>query len=582
MRSKEAAHIFREIAKILELKKSNPFRIRAYERAAAAVENLGDKIDVLIKEDNLTSIPGIGADLASKIKEIVSTGSLKYYEEIRKDIPEGVIQMLRIPGLGPKTVKLIYDELHVDTVDKLEKAARQGLLRELEGIREKTEENILRGIELFRKGDERILFYYAAKAADSFVEEMKKMKEVEKIEVAGSLRRRKETIRDVDILVVSKNPSLVMDKFTSLPLVSQVLAKGETKSSVIAKEDNIQVDVRVIDNKSFGSALMYFTGSKEFNIRFRQLAIKEGYKINEYGVFFTGKGAEKGLSKGKEKMVAGKTEKDIFSLFKMSYIPPELREDRGELEAALKTKLPKLIESDDVKGDFHVHSKYSDGRDSIEQIVKQAVRREYEYIGIADHSQSLQVAGGLSIEDVYKKIEEVKKVQKKFKSIKVLCGTEVDILSGGQLDYPDSLLKELDFVIAAIHSGFKQSKEQLTKRIISACGNKYVNIIAHPTGVLWGVRDPYDIDLDQILEAAGDYNVGLEINCCPERCDLNDINVMKAKDKKAKLVLGTDAHSITQLGFMDFGVNIARRGWLQKSNVLNCLSQDKVLKWLKK
>lgn len=575
MKSQEVAKIFREIAQILELKGDNPFRIRAYERAAQNVENLGENLEIMAREDKLATLPGIGSDLAEKIKEIISRGTLKYYEKLKKDIPSGLIDMLNIQGLGPKTVKLIYDKLGVDTVAKLEKAAKSGKLRKIEGIREKTEENILRGIELLRKSSQRIPLYFALPIANKFLEQIKKMKEVKEAQVAGSLRRQKETIRDIDILVISKEPEKVMDKFTTLSLVSEVLAKGETKSSVIARDAHIQVDLRVVEERSFGSALMYFTGSKDFNIKLRQLAIKKKYKINEYGVFSAQAGK-------KEKFLAGKTEEEIFSLMGMAYIPPELREDRGELKKALAKDLPKLVEFKDLRGDFHVHSNYSDGKNSILDIAKQAKHDGYAYIGIADHSQSLKIARGLSPKEVYRKIEEVKKINQKLEGIRVLCGTEVDILSEGELDYSDKVLKELDFVIAAIHSGFKQSKTQLTKRIISACKNKYVNMIAHPTGILWGVRDAYEIDLDEILKVARDYKVALEINCYPQRLDLNDLSVMRAKAEGVKLFLGTDAHDIGQLDFMKLGLSVARRGWLEKKDLLNCMSLEKLLKWLKK
>jgi DNA polymerase (family 10) len=399
------------------------------------------------------------------------------------------------------------------------------------------------------------------------------MKEIERINVAGSLRRMKDTVRDIDILIISGKPSLVMEKFTSLAFVKETLAKGDTKSSVISKE-NMQVDLRVVEKRSFGSALMYFTGSKEFNIKMRQLAIKRHLKINEYGVFYISQ-------KKKEKMVGGETENDIFSLMKMAYVPPELREDRGEIEAALTNKLPRLVELTDIKGDFHVHSKYSDGSASIKEIAKKGEDYSYQYIGICDHSQSLKVAGGMSIKDIYKKIEEIRKVSKTSK-VKLLCGTEVDISGEGKLDYPDRVLKEFDLVIAAVHSGFKQSRRQLTRRIISACKNRYVHIIAHPTGRLWGVRDSYDVEWDEIFKAASDYKVALEINAYPQRLDLNDANVIKAKSKGVKLALGTDAHILEQLQTMALGVSVARRGWLEKDDVLNCMEIEKLLKWLKK
>ena len=575
MHSKEVARIFSEIAQILEVKGENPFRIRAYERAALNVENLGEKLEAITTQDKLTAIPGIGADLADKIKEIIKTGSLKYYVSLKKETPAGLLDMLSIQGLGPKTVKLIYDELGIDSIEQLEKATRAGKLMQLEGIREKTQENILRGIEFLKKGAGFFSFYEANRVASSFIEKIKKIKGVEKVELAGSLRRKKSEVKDIDILAISNNPQVVMDEFIKLDLVSDILAKGPTKSSVIAKESNIQVDLRVLDKSSFGSAMVHFTGSKEFNVRLRQLAIKKGYKMNEYGVFAAGTGK-------KERLLAGKTEEEIFSLVKLDYVAAELREDRGEIEAAQQGKLPKLIELKDIKGDLHIHSEYSDGSQSIEAIAKQAKIRGYKYIGISDHSQSLKIANGLTPKELHSKIEEIKKLNKKLSGIKILCGTEVDILSDGSIDYPDSVLKELDYVIAAVHSGFKQSKEQITKKIIKACKNKYVNIIAHPTGVLRGVREAYPVDLEKIYQAAFDFKVALEINCHPQRMDLGDIEVMKAKLRGAKVFLGTDAHELLQLDFMALGVNVARRGWLQSQDVINCLGAEELMKWLKK
>ncbi|MCK9614875.1 MAG: DNA polymerase/3'-5' exonuclease PolX [Candidatus Omnitrophica bacterium] len=584
MKNQEVSRIFRDIAKILELKGENIFRIRAYERAAQAVDNLQENLEGVIKKEELTSIPGIGADLSVKIKEIAATGRLKYYEELKKKTPQGLIAMMEIPGLGPKTVKKLYEQLKINTVEKLEKAAKSGKLLKLEGIREKTEDNILRGINLVRKGGERQTLNSGLLLSKSFVDKLKSLKAIDDIEVAGSVRRKKDTIKDIDILVTSKKPKEVMDKFIHLDLVKEVLAHGETKSSVIAKENNMQVDLRVLKHESFGSALLYFTGSKEFNIRLRQLAIKMGYKINEYGVFpatsmkNTGGPASGGQ---KDKKLAGKTEEEIFSLLKMAYIPPELREDRGEIDAALENKLPKLIELNDIKGDFHIHSRYSDGLASIADIAKKLEEFDYEYAAICDHSQSLKIAGGLSEKEVYKKLKELKKVNQKSK-IKLFAGTEVDIASDGTLDYSNNLLKEFDVVVAAIHSGFKQTKAQLTKRIVNACKNKYTNIIAHPTGKLWGAREAYDIDIDEICRAAADNQVALEINCYPQRLDLNDINVMRAKKHGVKLTLGTDSHQLNQLWSMELGVAVARRGWLEKGDIINCLSLNGVIKWLKK
>ena len=493
MTSQEIAEIFREIAQMLELKGDNPFRIRAYLRAADKIDELGEDLAVIARKDELTEIPGVGTDLASKIKELLSIGSLKYYQQLKKETPEGLLKMLAIQGLGPKTVRRLYKEFKIDSIEKLEKYARSGKLGKLEGIKEKTQKNILRGIELLKEGSSRTLLNQAWEIAEGFKKELARLKEVEIVEIGGSLRRQKETVRDIDLLVISAQPAEVIDKFTKLAQVKEVLAKGETKASVISTQNHMQVDLRVVEKKSFGASLVYFTGSKSFNVALRAYAQKKGYKINEYGVF---------SAKNQTRRLAGETEEGVFSLLKMGYIPPELREDRGEIEAALKGNLPQLVEPKDIKGDFHVHSLYSDGKNTIEEMVLAAKNRGYKYVGISDHSQSLKVAGGLSIKELECSIAEVKKLNKKIKGIKVLCGTEVDILAKGEIDYPESILKELDFVIAAIHTGFKQPKDKQTKRIISTCKNRYVNFIAHPTGGLWGVRDPYQIDWEEVLKAA--------------------------------------------------------------------------------
>ncbi len=568
MLNQEIGRIFRGIAKILELKAENPFRIRAYERAAQNIEGLTQNISLLAEEDKLTTLAGIGKDLAEKIKEIVQTGKLKYYEELKREVPAGLLEMLEIPGLGPKTVKRIYAQLKIKNIKELEEAAKEGRLRQLNGIRERTEENILRGIKLLKRGAERVPLGFALNLARGFLEGLSKLEEIGRL--AGSLRRRKETIRDIDILVVSRKSQVVMEGFVNLSLVKEVLAKGETKSSVIAKENDMQVDLRVVEEKSFGSALMYFTGSKDFNIKLRQLALRHNLKISEYGVF--------SLKGDKEKYLAGKSEEEVFSLLKLAYIPPELREDRGEIEAAQKNNLPVLVERKDILGDLHVHSNYSDGFASLEEIAQEAQNFNYKYVGVCDHSQGLKIAGGLSSKEVYRKIESIRKINLKSK-VRLLCGVEVDIDSQGRLDYPDSLLKGFDIVIAAIHTGFKQSSSQLTKRIISACKNKYVHIIAHPTGRLWGVREPYAVE--EILKVAKDYKVALEINCYPQRLDLNDLGAMQAKNKGVKLSLGSDSHHLDQFKAIELGLSVARRGWLEKEDLLNCLELEELLKWLK-
>ena len=569
MRNSEIVQTFREIASILEIKGANVFRIRAYERAAQNIEGLTEDIEKYAKENKLTDIPGIGKDLADRINEYIKNGKIKVYEDLKKSIPGGLLDLLNIPSVGPKTAKLLYEKLKVKSIEDLEQAIKKNKLQGIFGIKEKTIENILKGIEVLKRGKERMTLAQAMQVADEFVSALKKLSEVKKISVAGSLRRQKETVRDIDILVISDKPQKIMDVFTGLANVATVLAKGETKASVRTKDD-VQVDCRVEEEKSFGAALLYFTGSKNFNIKIRQLAIKKGLKINEYGVF------------RKEKFVCGRTEEEIFKTLGMSYVEPELREDTGEIELAKKSQLPHLIEVGDIKGDLHVHSKYSDGQNSIEEMLEVARKRRYSYIAITDHSAGLKVAGGLSITELKKKKQEIDKINSKLKSFRVLYGTEVDIDSDGKLDYKDNILKEFDVVVAAIHTGFKQSRAQLTKRLVKACQNKYAHIIAHPTGRLWGTRDAYDIDIDEVLRAAKNTNTHLEINAFPQRLDLNDLNCRRAKETGVKLCISTDAHTTDQLETMKLGIAVARRGWLEKKDVINTLELTELLKILKK
>jgi len=579
MKNSRISTIFHDIAKILEIKGDNIFRIRAYERAAQNIEGLTEDIEGYIKEDRLTEIPGIGKDISEKIKEIVKTGKLKALADLKKTIPGGLLDLLNIPSVGPKTAKLLYEKLKIKNISDLEKAIRKNKLGGIFGIKEKTIENISKGIELLKRGRERMTLARAVLVADEFVNALKKLPEVEKISTAGSLRRQKETVRDIDILVISHKPKKVMQAFTSSPLVRDVLAEGQTKASVRTKED-IQVDCRVLEEKSFGAALLYFTGSKNFNIKLRQLAIKKGLKINEYGVFSAAGGSASGGRK--DRLIAGKTEEEIFKLLGMSFIVPELREDGGEVELAREFKLPRLIELKDLKGDFHVHSQWSDGGNTIEEIVHACQKRGYSYVAITDHSQSLKIAGGLSIADLKKKRREIDKINKRLKGFRILYGAEVDIDSDGNLDYKDEILKEFDIVVAAIHTGFKQPKGQLTKRIVKACKNKYAHIIAHPTGRLLGARDAYDIGLEEILEVARETNTQLEINAFPQRLDLNDLNCHRAKEAGVKLALGTDAHTTEQLEAMKLGISVARRGWLSCEDVINTLSVEELLKVLNK
>jgi len=590
MKNKEVVKLLQDIAQLLELKGENPFRVRSYEKAAQNIGSLTEPIEKLSSEDRLETIPGVGEGIAKKIKEFLGTGKLKYYDDLKKDFPEGLLEILSVPGIGPKTAKTIYDELRIESLAHLEKAAKEHRLSELHRLGEKTEENILRGIQLLRKGGERILLSSALFLAKPIIEELEKCPGVKDLDLAGSIRRKKETIKDIDILCTAKNSDVVMSRFVSLPQVKEVLAQGETKSSVIL-EEGIQVDLRVIKPESYGAALMYFTGSKDHNIALRELARKKGYKINEYGLFRLAKSPVGVSSRGKgsgsirtvrEERVAGRTEEEVYKKLGLQYIPPEIREASGEIESALKNKIPGLIEDKDIKGDLHVHSRYSDGAGKLSEIAEKAKVMGLEWVGICDHSQSLKVAGGMEPDTVYEKMEETRKFNQRSKDFKLLCGMEVDILSDGSLDYEDELLSQLDLVIAAIHSGFKQSEEQLTERIMSAMENKYVHMIAHPQGRLLGKREAYPLNMEKVMTTAQKTQTFLEINAYPERLDLFDIYCRKAKELSILIGIGTDAHTLNQIENLYLGVAVARRGWLEKRDLLNTLSYDELIRILRR
>ncbi|MFH0811592.1 MAG: DNA polymerase/3'-5' exonuclease PolX [Pseudomonadota bacterium] len=568
MKNKEVAVIFKRMAEMLEIKGENLFRIRAYERAALNIENLAEDIALIAERDGLDNIPGIGKDLAQKITEIIETGTLKQYEAMKKEIPEGLMEIITIPGLGPRTAKNLFDTLHVTSVDELEHLAKEHKLQGLPGIKAKTEENILKGIALYRQKLARMPLNTMLTLSREITRELEKLEEVKKISVAGSVRRQKETIKDIDILIISSAPENVMDFFTRLPQVEEIQAKGRTKSSIRTKE-GVQVDLRVVDPECFGAALCYFTGSKEHNIRLRELAVKKGLKINEYGIF-----------QG-DLRIGGKEEKEVYGTVGLPFIPPELREDRGEVEAALNGTSPSLVELRDIRGDLHVHSNYSDGSATLAEIARKAEAMGLEWVAVCDHSQSLKVAGGVPVEKMKDKVREVKEFNRKSRKVKLLCGTEVDINNDGSLDYPDELLNELDIVIAAIHSGFKQDEKTITNRIIKAMRHPRVHIIAHPTGRLIGEREPYPLTMDAIVEEATRTNTALEINAYPQRLDLNDIYCRAAKNKGVKLGIGTDAHILDQMEYLELGLSVARRGWLEKKDLLNCLNYNELIKTLK-
>ena len=567
-KNNEIAEIFEHISDMLNVLGENPFKVRAYRNAAENIHDLGEDIEDVAARDELTEIPGVGKDLAEKIDSYLKTGSIKEYEKLKDKVPLDLVDLLHIQGLGPKTLSLLFKELNVRDLAGLEKVLGGEEILKFKGMGKKKIDDIKRGVEIFRESKERTLLGVAVPIAEEVVSAIAKIPGTEGTILAGSIRRMRETVRDMDILTISDNTEAVVDAFTGMKFVKDVLASGSTKGSVILKE-GMQADLRVVGPESYGAALMYFTGSKAHNVKLRTLATKKGLKINEYGVY-----------KG-EKRIAGETEKEMYKTLGLPYIPPELREDRGEIEAAIEGKLPDLIEQGDIRGDLHTHTKWSDGRATIEELAESALGLGYEYIAITDHSPSQTIANGLSIERLRAKQKELAAAAKKFKNIKVLMGTEVDIKSDGTLDYPDNVLKELDVVIASVHSGFKMDRVTMTNRIIRAVKNPYVHAIGHPTGRLLGERDPYDVDIDLVIEAALEYGKALEVNGSYPRLDLNDLNARKAVDAGVKIIISTDAHSTDQLLFMKYGVGTARRGWVRKKDVLNALPYKELMERLK-
>lgn len=570
MKNIEIARIFYDIADILEMQDVQ-FKPRAYRKAAKSIETLTEDIEEYYKKGKLKDIPGVGGNIAKKIEEILKTGKLKYYEKLKKQIPKHLIELMQVPGMGAKRANVLHEKLKISSIKQLEKAAKQHKIAKLFGFGEKSEEDILKGIELIKSGKKRMLLGIALPIAKELESRLKSLKEVKKVESAGSLRRMKETVGDLDILVISKKPTKVMDFFTSMKDVARILAKGPTKSSILLKS-GLQVDLRVVPEKSFGAALQYFIGNKDHNIKLRKIAIKKGYKLSEYGLF----------NKKTNKKLAGKDEKQIYKKLGMKWMEPEIRENTGEIEAAIKAKLPKLVPYDSIKGDLHVHSKYSDGANTIEELALAARSTGYEYIGIADHSKSQVIARGMDEETLLKQIDEIKKVNKKVKGIKVISGIEVDIKADGSLDYPDDLMKRFEIVTAAIHSGFKSSKQKMTKRILTAMENKHIDILDHPTGRLINRRPGYEVDLKEVFRVVKQRNIFLEINASPARLDLNDVNIKAAIQSGCKLVIGTDAHALDHLKFMELGVATARRGWAEAKDIINTRTLKELPKYFER
>lgn len=568
MRNEEIARIFFEMADILEMQ-GVQWKPRAYRKAARTIENLTEDISAIAEEGRLDEIPGVGERLAAKIDEFLRTGKIAAHEKLKGSAGFDISKIMEVPGIGAKKAKKLHDELGIRTAKDLETAARQHRIAKLEGFGDQSEEDILESIKRRRKSGHRMPLSQAYFTAQDIIAQLKDARGVLDISAAGSLRRMRETIGDVDILVSSKDPQQVMERFTTLPDMKKVLASGTTKSSIILTS-GLQVDLRVIEPDRWGSAMQYFTGSKDHNIELRKIAIRKGYKLSEYGLF-----------KG-DKLIASKTEEDIYRKLGMPLIPPELRESRGELDAAISGKLPRLINREDIRGDFHVHTKYSDGADTVLDMAIAAKALGYSYICFSDHSKSEHIAHGMDETRIHEYIREIRAVGRRLKGIRLIAGCEVDILADGTLDFDDSILRKLDLVVASVHSDFKMTLMQMTERICKAMENKHVNILGHPTGRIIGEREPYAVDLDTIFTCAKDNDVAMEINSLPDRLDLKDTDILEAKKIGLKFCIDTDAHSIDHLNLLPLGLAQARRGWLEKKDVLNTHTLPQLSKIFKK
>lgn len=570
MDKKQVIEILEEIGTLLELKGENPFKTRAYENAARALRGVSEDLNELVASNRLRGIKGIGEAISEKITTLVTTGTLKYYEELRRSFPPGIMELLRIPGLGPKKAKKLLDDLGVASIDDLEKACKENRVAKLEGFSAKSQQNLLDGIQQIRQFASRHLYHHAEQAARPLFEAVKKHAKVIRAELAGSLRRRKETIKDIDIVASCKEAdrAAIMDFFTKLPTVQNIIAKGDTKSSVLL-ENGIAADLRLTTDKDFPYLLHHLTGSAEHNIALRGHGQKLGIKVSEWGLF-----------KG-EKLIRCKDETEIFAALGMSYVPPELREDMGELDAALQDKIPRLIENEDLKGVLHCHSTYSDGANSMREMAEECRRLGFEYFGICDHSMSVYYAKGLSPERVKQQHKEIDKLNAELKGFHIFKGTECDILPDGKLDYPDNVLASFDFVVASIHSSMNMTEEQATKRLIKAMEHPAVKIIGHPTGRLLLGREGYPINHRKVIEAAAELGVSIEINASPHRFDLDWRYCKYAAEKGVQISINPDAHEVAGIADIFYGVGIARKGWLRKNEVLNTKSTKEIAKWFR-
>ena len=571
VKNREIAGILYQMAELLELHAENRFKIIAYSRAARAIESLTEDIEQVCRDGRLEGIPGVGKAIAEKIKEYLRTGRIQSHQDLLADTPQGLAELLQISGLGPKTVFMLHEKLDITNLDELEKAAREHRIRRLPRMGVVREKNILKSIERYRKRSNRILYSTAESIVDEILTYLGGIEGLEHATAAGSYRRRKETVGDIDILATAARPEEIVAAFVKMPLVEEVLAKGPTKASVIMN-DTIQVDLRIVEHRSYGTVLQYFTGSKEHNVSMRQLALDRGYSLSEYSLTRLANGQDLFFDQ----------EEEVYQALGLQYIPPELREDRGEIEAALGGRLPRLVEAKDIRGDLHVHSIWSDGRASIIELAQAARSMGYEYIALSDHSPSVGIAGGIGREKMEEKIEAVAEANDSLEGITVLMGAEVDIKADGSLDYPDDLLERMDVVVASVHMAQQQKERTITGRLISAIENQNVDIIGHPTGRIINQREPSDMDFHAVLEAAAKTGTALEINAHPSRLDLNDVNARAAKEMGVQMSINSDAHDAGQLLNMKYGINVARRAWLEKKDMINAMDLKDLIQFLKK
>ncbi len=572
MKNSEIARVFHDMADLLELKGENVFKIRAYRRAAQVIEHLPKEMAVMLEQgEDFQKIPGVGDAIAKKSTELIKTGKLEAYESLKDEFPEGITRLLEIPGIGPKTAHLLSSELKITSAELLEEEIKEGKVADLFRMGDRTAQNLLHKIQAIRRKDQRIPIGQALPIVEDILKSLSSLPGVKNMISAGSLRRFRETVGDIDIMGTADNPENVINKFVALPVVKEVLAKGPTKASVILSP-GLQADLRMVEHDSFGSLLQYFTGSKEHNIALRTRYQKKGLKLSEYGI----------TDVAHDRLKKFTTEEAFYKRLGMQYIPPEIREDQGEIELSEKHAIPRLVDLRDIKGDFHTHSNWSDGNSTIEEMALAAKNEGYKYIAITDHSKGLGIAHGLTEERLKEQVQEIRQLNQKLKGFRILSGMEVDIRADGSIDMPDNVFAELDCVVGAVHSSFNQSEDRVTRRILKAIENPHIDIIAHPTSRLIGEREPTAVDMEAVFKAAVKYKKALEINAMPSRLDLKDIHIHRARELGVMLAIGTDSHIAAQLKLMRFGIGIARRGWCEPEHILNCFSLEKVLALFKR